>query len=186
LTTAPDVPPGAADAGQPVPAANKIPIEKIAIRFEIREVVNKPANQFNIIPGSGKTLNSAIVNNNPMFFKLAITELDASGSCTPINGTLHAKYTVYHPHLRAAYLHLKNNSNTVNRYITGDGFMTLSGNTNPLVDGNANNSFQLNNPPNDMTRCTYALRLNAQARLHNGDSAWSYSGPIEKLFFYDI
>ncbi len=186
LTTAPDVPQGAADAGQPVPAANKIPIEKIAIRFEIREVVNKPLNQFNIIPGSGKTLNSAIVNNNPMFFKLAITELDALGSCTPINGTLHAKYTVYHPHLRAAYLHLNNNSYTVNRYITGDGFLTLSGNINPLVDGNANNNLQLNNPPNDMTRCTYSLKLNAQARLHNGDSAWSYSGPIEQLFFYEI
>ncbi len=130
LTTAPDVPSGAANAGQPVPAANMIPIEKIAIRFEIREVVNKPLNQFNIIPGSGKTLNSAVVNNNPMFFKLAITELETLGSCTPINGTLHAKYTIYHPHLRAAYMHLNNNSNTVSRYITGDGFLTLNGNIN--------------------------------------------------------
>ncbi|MEO6721884.1 MAG: hypothetical protein ABIN67_16065, partial [Ferruginibacter sp.] len=186
LTTAPDVPVAAAAPGSPVPAANKIPIEKVAIRFEIREVVDKPTNNFIIMPGSGKTLNSAIINNNSVFMKLSITELEATGLCTPIGGTVHAKYTVYHPHLGAAFMHLNNNSLTVNRNITGDGFLTLSGNTNPAVDGNANNSLQLNNPPADMTQCTYSLKFYAQPRLHNGDNAWSYSGPLEQLFFYNI
>jgi hypothetical protein len=186
LTTAADVPASIVNAGTAVPVANKIPIEKVAVRFEIREVVNKPASIFNIMPGSGKTLNSAIINNNPVFMKLAIAELETLGSCTPISGTVHAKYTIYHPHLRAAFMHLNNNSHTVERDITGDGFLTLSGNINPLIDGNANNSLQLNNPPNDMTKCTYALKLYAQARLHNGDDAWSYSGPLEELFFYNI
>lgn len=185
LTTAPNVPAGAAAVGNPVPVANKIPIEKFAIRFEIREVVNKPLNQFNVITGSGKTLNSAVMNNNPVFMKLAITELEASGLCTPISGNVHAKYTVYHPHLASSSLHLNNNSYTVNKNVT-DGFLTLSGNTNPAIDGGANNSLQLNANPNDLTRCTYALNLYARARLHNGDNAISDSGPVQQLFFYDI
>jgi hypothetical protein len=186
LTTAPDVPSAAANAGTAVPVANKIPIEKIAVRFEIREVVNKPANIFNVIPGSGKTLNSAIINNNSMFIKLSVAELDVSGLCTPISGTVHAKYTVYHPHLASSSLHLNNNSYTVSRDITGDGFLTLAGNINPLVDGNANSNLPINNPPADMTKCTYSLKLYARARLHNGDYAWWDSGPVEQLFFYNI
>jgi hypothetical protein len=185
LTVAPSVPANAANAGTAVPAANKIPIEKVAIRFEIREVVNKAASIFNVIPGSGKTLNSAIINNNPVFMKLTISELEATGLCTPIGGTVHANYTIYHPHLRAAFLHLNNNSSSVNRDITDAPFLTLTGNTNPLVDGHATSNLQLNNPPNDMTQCTYSLKLYAQARLHNGDDAWSYSGPVEQLFFYN-
>jgi hypothetical protein len=189
LTTAADVPSAAASVGNPVPAANKIPIEKFAIRFEIREVVNKPLNQFNVITGSGKTLNSAIMNNNSMFMKLSVTELEATGLCTPINGTVHAKYTVYHPHLASSSLHLNNNSGTVNKDIN-DAFLTpalkFPGNTNPAIDGGANNSLQLNANPNDLTRCTYALNLYARARLHNGESAIDDSGPIPQLFFYDI
>lgn len=185
LTTAANVPSGAAAVGNPVPAANKIPIEKFAIRFEIREVVNKPANQFNVITGSGKTLNSAIMNNNPVFMKLAVSELEETGLCTPISGPVHAKYTVYHPHLASSSLHLNNNSFSVNRDVT-DGFLTLTGNTNPATDGGANDNLQLNATPNDLTRCTYALNLYAKARLHNGESPVSDSGPVQQLFFYDI
>ena len=184
LTNAPDVP-GSINPGQTIPAANKIPIEKFAIRFEIREVVNKPLNQFNIVPGNGKTLNSVIMNNNPVVLKLSIAELEANGLCTPINGTLHAKYTVYHPHLTSSSLHLRNNSNTVNRNIS-DGIVPLSGNTNPAINERTNNSSQLNNPPNDMTRCTYILKLFARARMHNGDVQMSDSGPVEQIFFYDV
>lgn len=184
LTTAPDVP-GSINPGQAIPAANKIPIEKFAIRFEIREVVNKTLNQFNVVPGSGKTLNSVIMNNNPVVLKLSIAELEANGLCTPINGTLHAKYTVYHPHLTSSSLHLRNNSNTVNRNIS-DGIVPLSGNTNPAIDERTNNSSQLNNPPNDMTRCTYILKLYGRARMHNGDVQMSDSGPVEQIFFYDV
>jgi len=184
LTTHPDIPAAAVVVGNAVPAGLKIPLQKVAIRFEIREVVNKPANIFNIIAGSGKTLNSAVINNNTVFMKLAVKELEGA-LCTPISGTVHAKYTVYHPHLGAAFMRLHNNSYSVNRDIT-DGFLTLSGNTNPAVDGNGNLSHQLNNPPNDMTKCTYSLKLWAQARMHNGDDAWPYSGPVEQIFFYNV
>jgi hypothetical protein len=184
LTTAPDIAAGAVNVGDPVPAGLKIPIEKVAIRFEVREAVNRPANVFNPISGDGTTLNAAIINNNAVFMKLAITELEGA-LCTPIGGTVHAKYTVYHPHLGAAVMHLNNNSSTVNRDIT-DGFLTLSGNVNPAVDGGNNNSLQLNNPPNDMTKCTYSLKFWALPRLHDGENSASYSGPLEQLFFYNV
>ncbi len=185
LTTAPNVPDSL--PGVPIAPANKIPIEKVAIRFEIREVIDKATNNFAVVTGSGKTLNSVIINNNPVFMKLSIAELEVTGLCNPIGGTVHAKYTVYHPHLISSSLHLNNNSDTVDRDITGDGFLPLPyNNTNPLKDGNANLSIPLNNPPDDMTRCTYALRLYAKARLHDGDNDWGDSGPLTQLFFYEV
>lgn len=183
LTSAPNIP-DSINAGQAIPAANKIGIEKFAIRFEIREVINKPANQFGVISG-GKILNSAIMNNNPVFIKSAIAELESSNLCSPINGTIHAKYTVYHPHLSSSSLHLRNNSNSVNRAIS-DGIVPLASNINPAVTEKTNNSSLLNNPPNDMTRCTYILKLFGRSRLHNGDNAISDSGPIEQIFFYEV
>lgn len=180
LTSAANVPNNVANAGDPIPAGNKIPMEKIAIRFEIKESITDSP-----IPGSGKTLNSVVINNNPMFFKLSIKELEENGLCTPISGDLHAKYTVYHPYLTSSSLHLNNNSLTVNRNIS-DGILPLAGNTNVAVNEKFNNNCKLNNPPNDMTRCTYSLKLYARARLHNGDNAWSDSGPIEQIFFYEV
>jgi hypothetical protein len=181
ITTAADVPSGSVAVGSPVPNASKIPIEKMAVRFEIRDATTSSS-----IPGNGKTLNAMIINNNNMFMKLSISELEATGLCNPIGGTVHAKYTVYHPHLASSSMHLNNNSHTVDRNISDPPFLTLSGNTNPAVDGGANNSLALNNPPADMVKCTYSLKLYARARLHNGDSAWSDSGPLEQVFFYNV
>ena len=185
LTTGQFIPAPVVNAGTPVPGGH-IPIEKVAIRFEVREVVNKPANIFNAMPGNGKTLNSAIMNNNSMFMKLSIAELEVSGLCAPISGTVHAKYTVYHPHLASSSLHLKSNSGGVDKDISDALFLPLSGNTNPAIEGGANSNLTLNDSPNDLIRCTYSLKLWAQARLHNGDNAWGDSGPVEQLFFYDI
>ena len=184
LTSAPNVS-NTVLPGQNVPNADKIPVEKVAIRFEIREVINKATNQFAVVPGSGKTLNSVVMNNNSVYMKLSIAELEATTLCTPINGTVHAKYTVYHPYLTYTRLHLKNNSATVNRTIN-DGVLPLAPNFTPASDEVTNNNSQLNNPPNDMTRCTYTLKLTARSRLHNGDNAISTQGPVEQLFFYDI
>lgn len=179
LTTAPNVLNTAANAGQPIPSGSKIPVEKFAIRFEIRESVTNAS-----ISGSGKTLNSVIMNNNPVFMKLAIQELETNGLCSPINGDLHAKYTVYHPYLASSSLHLNNNSLTVNRDIN-DGILPLAGNINIAINEKTNNSSKLNNPPADMTRCTYSLKLYARARLSDGDFYWSDSGPVEQIFFYE-
>lgn len=185
LTTEPDVPGGAANAGDVFPAGSKIAIEKVAIRFEIREVINKAASIFNSMPGNGKTLNSAVINNNPSFYKLAIQELEMLGDCSPVSGTLHAKYTVHHPHLQSVSIHLRNNSNSVNKYLS-DAFITLSGNTNAAINDGNNNNLQINaTPTNDLVRCTYALTLYVHRRLHNGDIQVSHEQQ-QILFFYDI
>lgn len=186
FTSESNVPDNAADAGSPVPVANKIAIEKIAIRFEIREVVNKPLNIFNIIAGSGKTLNSVIINNNASFAKLAITEMGAL-ACAPISGLLHAEYTVHHPHLKTVSLNLHNNSWSINKNYNDLGpvnhIIGLSNNLNTTLDGGFNNSLPLN-PADDLVRCTYSLTLYIYRRLHNGDTQIGHE-ERQILFFYD-
>lgn len=183
LTTASNVT-STISAGQNIPTAEKAPIEKFAIRFEIREVVNKAANQFNVVPGSGRTLNSVVMNNNSILMRLSIAELEATTLCTPIKGTIHAKYTVYHPHLSYVRLHLESNSNSVNRNIS-DGILPVGPNFVPASDEITNASSRLNNPPNDMDRCTYTLELFVNARLHNGNSPTTIQR-TKQVFFYDV
>lgn len=186
LTAAADVPKDSVTTGSSV-ASGSIPLEKIAIRFEAREVIDKPANLFNPMPGSGKTLNSVVINNNSSLIKLGINEMDASGDCAPISGSIHAKYTVYHPHLESVLIRLRNNDNSINRTYSDLGpaghVAGLAGNTNPAIDGGSNSSLPLN-PANDLTRCTYELLLRVLRRLHNGDNHVDYEYE-SVLFFYE-
>ncbi|WP_143569790.1 transthyretin-like family protein [Tenacibaculum agarivorans] len=183
LTTASNVT-STISAGQDIPPSEKASVEKFAIRFEIREVINKATNQFNTIPGSGRTLNSVVMNNTSLYKKLSIAELEATTLCTPINGTIHAKYTVYHPYLSYVRLHLESNSGSVDRNID-DGVLPNNTGLVPVSDEVTNASSQLNNPPNDMDRCTYTLELSVNARLHNGNSATT-NQKVKQVFFYDI
>ena len=182
LTTALNVPINTANAGDVFPNGSKIPIEKVAVRFEIREVVNKATNTFNVVSGNGKTLNSMVINNNASFLKFSIKELDDNGDCAPITGILHAKYTVHHPHLQYAAISYHSNSNPTDIFLT-DGFLTLSGNTNAAINAGNNNNLQVNSTP--LARCTYAMTLYLQRRLHNGDSQYPHEEK-QILFFYDV
>ncbi|HRI20687.1 MAG TPA: hypothetical protein PLA68_07020 [Panacibacter sp.] len=184
LTTQPNVPLNAANAGQPIPAVNKIAIEKVAIRFEIREVINKATNTFASLLGTGQTLNSMVINNNPIFAKYSVAELETLGDCSPLNGTVHAKYTVYHPHLQSASINVHSNGYAINKNLM-DGFITLAANTNAAVDGGNNNSLQINASPNDLIRCTYILTFDAQFRMHTGNGQ-VYNSFAPLAFFYDI
>ena len=184
LTTEPNVPAAAAAAGAAVPLADRIAIEKTAVRFEIREVINKAANNFSPISGTGKTLNSMVINNNPTFMRCVINELETLGSCAPLQNNIHTAFTLHHPLLRAAQIRVRNNSNTVNKLLS-DGFITLVNNTNPGMNHHNNPSLQINANPNDLTRCTYELRMSVLRRLHNGDSSVTWE-EISILFFYDI
>lgn len=177
LTTAPNVP-DIINAGQNVPAANKILPEKFAIRFEIREVVNKASNLFNVIGGNGKTLNSVMMNNNPIYRKLSITELE-SALCSPVSGALHAKYTLYHPYLSSCSLTIRKNSESTERNII-DGTID----TAALVDERTKNDSELNNPPT-MERCTYIVKLYSSTRKYDGDYDFDGYSPLEQIFFYE-
>lgn len=182
LTNKPNVPDGIA-AGEAVPVPNRINIKKVAIRFEIREVIDKPADLFAMIPGSEQTLNSIVINNNPAFMKLAVNELLTLGSCTPISGEVHAAYTVHHPLLEDVSINVRNNSNSVNKNLSDD-FITLSDNIDVAVNHNNNASLQINAVPNDLVRCTYEITLHVRRRLHTGDSP-VLNNSTSVLFFYD-
>lgn len=183
LTTAPDVPNGAATAGNPVPVGNRIGIEKIAIRFEVREVVNKATNSFVTLLGSGQTLNSMVVNNNPTFFKCVVDELVTLGDCSPLSGDIHTSYTVHHPLLKDVSIHVRSNSGVINKYLS-DGFITLSNNTNSAVNHRNTAALKINATPNDLIRCTYLLTYSSTRRLHTGDGADS-ANPQNIVFFYE-
>ncbi len=171
LTTAPDVPTGAAGAGEPVPVGNRIPVERIALRFEAREVINKAANLFVALPGSGGTLNSMVINNNATFMKVAMTEHLTGTPCGVLHGAIHIAYTVHHPHIRDVNLSVRSNDYSINTgltdAVTG---LPIAGNTNPLVT-HVNNGTLSVNPPLTLHKCTYLVTLAALRRLHSGDSA---------------
>lgn len=179
LTSAPSVP-DIFGPGQDIPNANDIGIEKFSIRFEIREAINKATNEFGEISG-GKILNSVIMNNNPIYRKLSIKELEESTLCSPIKGIINAKYTLYHPYLASGSLHLKSNSGTIDRDV-------LDGIIDSALLKRINDNSPLNAPPsnNNLKRCTYSLKLFSSTRKHDGDNGDPDGGsPLEQIFFYD-
>ena len=178
LTSAPNVP-DIVNAGQNIPAGNKILPEKFAIRFEIREVINKVSNLFNVIGGNGKTLNSVIMNNNPIYRKLSIKELDESTLCSPVSGTLHARYTQYHPYLSSCSLSIRKNSESTERFIS-DGVIDGVA----IVDERTKNDSKLNDPPT-LERCTYIVKLYSSSRKYDGDYNFDSHAPLEQIFFYE-
>jgi hypothetical protein len=169
-------------AGQAIPASDFFPIKKVAIRFEVREF-NPITLATATLPGSGRTLNSAVINNDEVFAKYVVTELGIGG-CSPLSNDIHAAYSVHHPLLQSATLRIRNNSNTVNRLLT-DTFLTVSGNTSLAVNNGNNTALKINKVPNDMPMCTYVLELNVQRRLHTGDvSSNAFDGTQQIFFFY--
>jgi hypothetical protein len=161
LPTVADVPAGVADPGQPVPVGARLPIEKMSLRFETRNATSLAA-----LPGSGKTLNSMVVNNNSTFLKLANKEqLDASDPCMVVHGVPHIAYTVYHPHLQSANINVRSNSGAYNQNLS-DPPIPLSSNTNPAI-ANLNRP-DLEVVPHPTVKCTYIVTLSAQTRRHTG------------------
>jgi hypothetical protein len=169
LTHQPDVPDGAALPGQPVPAANLIAIEKVAVRFEVRDATSHAA-----LPGSGTTLNSMVVNNNPAFLKLAMTEHLTSNPCAILHGDIHIAYTGYHPHLEAMSISVQSNSGAYSVNMQDPLppppppplHLPLSGNTNPAFVQLSNPALALpNSPPNVLVKCTYLVQLFLTRRL---------------------
>ncbi|HSF39117.1 MAG TPA: hypothetical protein VLT87_04940 [Thermoanaerobaculia bacterium] len=185
LTSEPDVPTGAAGPGQAVPAGDRIGIEKTALRFEVREVINKPASIFNVLPGNGTTLNSMVVNNNPAFMKLAMKEHLESTPCAILTGSIHAAYTVHHPHLRAMSLGIVSNDGSYNVSLSDLPNMPLAGNVNPAVVHKNNPALAVpNSPPNVLHKCTYLVTLSVLRRLHTGDGSVA-SDHAQTTFFYE-
>lgn len=175
LTTAPDVPDGAAEAGQPIPAADLISVQKVAVRFEIRDGVSHVP-----LAGDGTTLNSMVINNNAVFAKVEVTEHQSLGSCSPLHGAIHLAYTVYHPLLQGMSLSVaSNDGGSYTAHLTDPPSLPLSGNTNPAVTGQSNPALAV---PPPLHRCTYLVTLLANPRLHTGDTP--VGGVMPQTTFY--
>lgn len=185
LPTVPDVPSGVAGPGQPVPPGDRLPVEKMSLRFETRNATTLAA-----LPGSGKVLNSMVVSNNPVFVKLAIKEhVDNDDFCGVIKGSPpHISYTVYHAHLQSANIHVRSNNFSYNHNLNDPEpvvppqRLPLSGNTNPTVDNL--NRLDLN-LPGTLHKCSYLVTLTAHSRRHTGDSQVSLDGLAQTTFYYE-
>jgi len=161
--------PAVANPGDPVSIVNRLPIQKMAIRFETREVIDKVAGNYVALPGNGMTLNSMVVNNNPALMQLAMKEHLSSGACAPLSGDVHAVYTVSHPHLAEVTITARKNSD-----ISETDLLWIP---IPLIDNTDTSLDHINNSAgieiNDfltMTQCTYIVKLYVRRRLHTGDS----------------
>jgi hypothetical protein len=155
----------------------------MAIRFETREVIDKMTSNYAVLPGSGMTLNSMVVNNNPAFMKLAMKEHLSLGACTPLSGNVHAVYTVSHPHLDDVTITARKNSD-ISATSLSAAPIPLINNTNTLLD-HINNSTGIKiNDFLTMTKCTYIVKLHVRRRLHTGDNAVS-STHVDTSFYWE-
>ncbi|OUC16429.1 MAG: hypothetical protein B0A82_01740 [Alkalinema sp. CACIAM 70d] len=190
LTTQPNVPSGVGNPGERVPPANRIAIEQKAIRFEIREVINKAANLFNPMPGSGTTLNTIVLNNNITYMKVAMAEHLSSTACTPLSGSPHVAFTAYHPHIANVSINVHSNNGVYNQNLNDAASKPATSNAAIPLSGNTNSSGvnHLHNPavmlPAGLIKCTYIVTLEVLRRLHNGDTAvipnW-----VQTSFYYE-
>jgi len=174
-----------AKPGDAVPVAQRKGIEKIAIRFEIREVIDKAANNFNYLPGSGQTLNAMLVNNTGALMEFDITQL-AADPCGVLTGAIAAAYTVHHPHLEDVNINLKSNSGAVNSNLTGTN-LPLTNNTNDALNHLSDSSLSITAAPNNvnLVKCAYIATLSVKRRLHTGDGGVS-TNHVQKAFYYEV
>ena len=175
--------PDVAHPGDAVPVADRLPIQKMAIRFETREVIDKATDSYAVLPGNGMTLNSMVVNNNPALMQLAMKEHLSLGACSPLSGNVHAVYTVSHPHLDDVTMTARKNSDIVATGLSAAP-IPLINNTNTSLDHINNGTGIKINDFLTMTKCTYIVKLHVRRRLHTGDSAVS-STHVDTSFYWE-
>lgn len=185
--------PPSADPGVPVAPAARIPVEKVAIRFEVRERTG-PGTTVDL-PGNGTALNSMVISNTPTYSALAMTEHLLGTPCGILTGSIHAAYTIHHPHLQSVNLHVQSNSGSYDLFLSDpeppgptvppDFQMTMSGNTNAALVHKNNPALAVpNNAAHTLTRCTYLVTLNSVRRVHTGDEHLGLDPLRWTTFFY--
>lgn len=158
--------------GSDITLNERIPIEKIAIRFEIREVIDQVKRIYNYLPSSGQTLNALIVNNNRSVKLLGIKEQPKDKIDYPLTHDVHVLYTTYHPHLRDVSINIRKN-NEIGWNGLCDVTVPLTSNNNPAINL-CYNSNGIRIPQSLLTSSgTYIVMLYLTRRLHNGDEAVS-------------
>jgi len=177
--------PTVANPGDAVPLAQRKAIEKIAIRFEVREVIDKATDSFSYLPGSGQTLNAMVVNNTAALMEFDIVQLVAD-PCGKLSGNIAAAYTAHHPHLEDVNINVKSNSGAVNTNLTGTN-LALTNNVNDGLNHLSNSSLSITTAPNNvnLVTCAYIATLGVKRRLHTGDGGVS-TAHLQKAFYYEV
>lgn len=153
-------------------------LTKVAIRFQIREVVDKLTNSYNDMPGTGTTLNSIMIDNTAITHSVSVHT--AGGECDPLTTVPAVKYSVDHPHLMSVTLNVRSNDSAYNVNLT-DTNLPLSGNTNPAITHVGNSGLSI--PSAGLKTCTYLVTLSDLRRLHTGDSTATWQD-IHTTFYY--
>ncbi len=159
-------PEGNTDAGQPVPGNPPVDDKTIAIKFEVQEQIG---NTWRDLPGSGWSLNRIVVDNNTEFRKVRVVQLDQD-RCQPITpDNVELRYTVYHPHMAGAQLHIQRNDQNswtkLDDSATELSFSSVS-TTNSKYDHNYNDKFGISSDVNK--ECAYIVRFRSRRRLTDG------------------
>ncbi|MGI9551198.1 MAG: hypothetical protein ACR2MT_08370 [Aurantibacter sp.] len=177
--------PSVGQPGDAVPPAQRKGIEKIAIRFELREVIDKATSNFNYLAGSGQTLNAAVVNNSPPVAELAVKQHLSGTACAALNGDIDMAYTAHHPELEDVSINIKSNDNVINVNLTGPG-LPVTNNTNAALNHRNDASLPITQAPNNVVlkTCSYIATLRVKRRLHNGDGGVS-ANIVQKSFYYE-
>lgn len=172
-------PPAGLKAGDAVPGGNRYPIEKVAIRFEIRDQVTQAP-----LAANGTTLNAMVVNNDGPVIRLAVK--NAAGTevvCDKFkNEDVFIAYTAYHPHLEFVRLNVRSNSGAYNVNPV-DAPVPFDNVPRPGIDHVNNPSLMLVPRPN--TTCNYKVNLSYRVLLHNGESPASGHTASEE-FYYEV
>ena len=176
--------PSIGTAGDAIPVAQRKPVERIAIRFELREVIDKATNNFNYLPSSGQTLNAMVVNNTAPAMAFEIKQHLTGSSCDALNGDIDVAYTAHHPELEDVNIHIRSNDNAINQNLNGPG-LPIDNNINPALNHQNNPSLSITGAPNNIAlkTCSYIATLSVKRRLHNGDSDVG-TNQIQKSFYY--
>jgi len=178
--------PGVAQAGDTVPPAQRKAVEKIALRFEIREVIDKATNTFNYLSGSGQTLNSMVVNNTSPAMEFEIKQHITGTACDALNGDIDVAYTAHHPELEDVSINIRSNDNAINANLSGPGLPVVN-NINPGMNHRNDASLSITQAPNSVAlkTCSYIATFRVKRRLHNGDGGVS-ANFIQKSFYYEV
>lgn len=153
------------DAGRALTNAEKEPIRRYQLQFEVRDAVT-------LATIYTDKLTSIILNNSAVIWALDLEELRAN-ACNPLGGasTVHVLYTVDHPHLNSFSLAISNNGGTVHgappmprgSFLPGPNFFFRGGNGGPHNGTNTGGFAQgiSMDPP-----CAYSVSLSWSTRQY--------------------